>query len=209
MILTPGIFSFDTCNAWGFTYHSWPPPPLLLHQPSPCPLRCIHTSFLVSSLSSFLTTLSNISTASPQHMSQPSYPHPWFPSDIFISNLVLMQRNKINLLNKIKHYIYSDHPCPFSLSCKVHSDASVLPQQEQHSDGAVPSQPRGEEQLPVWKLLQSFVAKRSRVHGPARLPEQTEVSDILCREISQPGLDTWRCKTCEFLWKDKLFDLMI
>ena len=70
----------------------------------------------------------------------------------------------------------------------VHGHAAVLPQPEQHPDGSVPPQPRGEEQLRVRELLQRPVAERPRDRGLPRLPQQAQVPDVLRWEVSQPGV---------------------
>lgn len=80
--------------------------------------------------------------------------------------------------------------CHSGLLPEVHSHATVLPQQKQHSDRSVPPQPRGEEQLPVGELLQPSVAEGPRVPGLSHHPQQTQVPDILRGEIPQPGLNT-------------------
>lgn len=80
--------------------------------------------------------------------------------------------------------------CHSGLLPEVHSHATVLPQQKQHSDRSVPPQPRGEEQLPVGELLQPSVAEGPRVPGLPRHPQQTQIPDILRGEIPQPGLNT-------------------
>lgn len=64
----------------------------------------------------------------------------------------------------------------------------MLPQQEQHPDGSLPPQPRGEEQLRVRELLQRSVAEGPRGRGLPRLPHETELPDILRWEIPEPGL---------------------
>lgn len=73
---------------------------------------------------------------------------------------------------------------------EVYSHAAVLPQQEQHLDGTVPPQPRGEEQLPDGELLQPSVAERSGKRHLPHLPQQTEIPDVLRWEVSEPGLNT-------------------
>lgn len=72
---------------------------------------------------------------------------------------------------------------------KVYSHAAVLPQPEQHPDGSVPPQPRGEEQLRVRELLQHPVAERPRDRGLPCLPQQAQVPDVLRWEVSQPGVN--------------------
>jgi len=88
------------------------------------------------------------------------------------------------------HLFFPSSRLPLLASCAVHSHAAVLPQQEQHSDRSVPPQPRGEEQLSVRELLEPPVAERPRSWGFPRLPQQTEVPDVLCREVSEPGGNT-------------------
>lgn len=75
----------------------------------------------------------------------------------------------------------------------------MLPQQKQHSDRAVPPQPRGEEQLSVGELLQPSVAEGPRVPGLPHHPQQTQIPDILRREIPEPGLNTRSSQAIGFI----------
>lgn len=82
-----------------------------------------------------------------------------------------------------------------AVSTSVCGQSAVLPQQSQHPDGEVPSQPpRHQQHLRGQLQQQSLAEERGGHHLPRPAQGARRLPDVLRREISQPG--DWASRLC-------------